>query len=147
MNTTQIIDVFKKYSTDNRMDFQQFEKGMVELMKIDDSSISQILKNGISDIFVLSIKDKELMEQSEFEHCVDLIPMIYTTPIEAIYTALFKIVDSNNSGKINTSEFARLKKIEGEELSKKDLKELISKYDDNGDGKLNLQEWIAMFSE
>jgi hypothetical protein len=58
----------------------------------------------------------------------------------------FQNYDEDHSGKINFIEFCRILRPQSEE-EKKELKKLYDEYDDNGDGEIDVDEFIKGFKK
>ena len=58
----------------------------------------------------------------------------------------FQNYDEDHSGKINFNEFCRILRPQSEE-EKKELKKLYDEYDDNGDGEIDVDEFIKGFKK
>merc|ERR1711898_74210 len=56
----------------------------------------------------------------------------------------FKLFDDDNSGKISMKNFKRVAKELGENLSDKELEEIIAEADADGDGEINEAEFLAV---
>ncbi|KAL2643795.1 hypothetical protein R1flu_011382 [Riccia fluitans] len=57
----------------------------------------------------------------------------------------FRIIDSNGDGKISEEELGAMWRRLGEKLSQKELRLMIREADMNGDGVLDLQDFVAFF--
>jgi len=58
----------------------------------------------------------------------------------------FRNYDSDKSGKINFKEFCQILRPQNEK-EKKELKELYDRFDDNGDGEIDIDEFIKGFKK
>ena len=58
----------------------------------------------------------------------------------------FRNYDSDNSGKINFKEFCQILRPQNEK-EKKELKDLYDRFDDNGDGEIDIDEFIKGFKK
>merc|ERR1711959_180831 len=56
----------------------------------------------------------------------------------------FKLFDDDNTGKISFKNFQRVAKELGENLSAKELEEIIAEADTDGDGEINEAEFLAV---
>merc|ERR1711939_1277293 len=56
----------------------------------------------------------------------------------------FKLFDDDNTGKISFKNFKRVAKELGENLSDKELEEIIAEADTDGDGEINESEFLAV---
>ncbi|VDP66455.1 unnamed protein product [Echinostoma caproni] len=71
-------------------------------------------------------------------------PAMDNTDIELV----FRMIDRNNSGKINYRELRKFCKQYHSQWSKKEVKALLAKIDVDGDGKITLNELkAAIFTE
>ncbi|KAA0151932.1 hypothetical protein FNF27_03192 [Cafeteria roenbergensis] len=60
------------------------------------------------------------------------------------FTATFRELDADGSGKIDTGEVKNgLEKV-GMTVTDKEVTELVQRFDVNGDGELDLQEWLEL---
>lgn len=57
---------------------------------------------------------------------------------------MFKLFDANGNGTISKEELQEAMKKLGEPLSEKELNDLLTSHDKNGDGVIDYKEFIAM---
>jgi Ca2+-binding EF-hand superfamily protein len=61
--------------------------------------------------------------------------------------ASFKVFDADGSGQITKEEMIKTMADIGEPLSADELKELLDKCDENGDGKINFKEFVTIATQ
>merc|ERR1711934_102602 len=59
----------------------------------------------------------------------------------------FKLFDDDNTGKISFKNFQRVAKELGENLSAKELEEIIAEADTDGDGEINQEEFLKVMAK
>ena len=144
MSTTEaqeFIDIFKLVdeNSDGVLTIDEIKNGIKQCkfnFKINEETIIQLFndmdidKNGLVNYteFVSALIDYE--NNVKKEHLI----------------ACFQNYDEDHSGKINFIEFCRILRPQNEE-EKKELKKLYDKYDDNGDGEIDMDEFIQGFKK
>ena len=138
-------------------------KEFIEIFKLIDENSDGVLtleeiKNGIKhckfkfklkeDDFVKLFNDMDidkngLINYTEFVSAL----MDYEKNIKHEHLiACFQNYDADNSGKINFIEFCKILRPQNE-TEKKELKELYDRFDDNGDGEIDIDEFINGFKK
>ncbi|KAL5982463.1 putative calcium-binding protein cml13 [Asimina triloba] len=62
-------------------------------------------------------------------------------------TKAFRIIDVDNDGKISLTDIERISKELGESFAPKEIKEMIEEADRNGDGGVDIDEFIRMMKK
>jgi calcium-dependent protein kinase len=138
-------------------------KEFIEIFKLIDENSDGVLtleeiKNGIKhckfkfklkeDDFIKLFNDMDidkngLVNYTEFVSAL----MDYEKNIKHEHLiACFQNYDADNSGKINFIEFCKILRPQNE-TEKKELKELYDRFDDNGDGEIDIDEFINGFKK
>ncbi|ELP90111.1 hypothetical protein EIN_405250 [Entamoeba invadens IP1] len=146
MTEARFVATFAKYKKDPQgLDFTGFSSAIREFTETKEPS-DETEQNGLFMLFSFFDTNKNnFLSEKEYMSALGYLPARYKTLKEAVYMALFKVTDTNGSGKVNVSEFLKFKKMEGTESSKKVAQDLIASVDMNGDGKLNIDEWLNLF--
>ena len=59
-------------------------------------------------------------------------------------TALFRVLDQDSNGSISADELRLVMTYDGEKITDKEVDELIKEADSDGDGEINLEEFVMM---
>ena len=137
----EYIDIFKLIdeNSDGVLTLEEIKKGIKHCKfncKIDENNIIQLFnemdidKNGLINYteFVSALMDFE--KSVKKEHLI----------------ACFQNYDEDHSGKIDFIEFCKILRPQNE-TEKKELKELYDRFDDNGDGEIDINEFIQGFQK
>ena len=62
------------------------------------------------------------------------------------YRVAFKHYDKDNSGYLSTTEFKEMMESIGEDMTKEELKEFIILADNDKDGKISFEEYVALLN-
>ena len=137
----EFIEIFKliDVNSDGVLTLDEIKNGIKHCkfsFKLNEDSIIKLFndvdidKNGLVNYteFVSALMDYEKnIKQEHLEAC-------------------FQNYDADNSGKINFKEFCKIIRPQNEK-EKKELKELYDRFDDNGDGEIDIEEFINGFKK
>ena len=137
----EFIDVFKLIdeNSDGVLTLEEIKKGIQHCkfnFKLNEDDIIKLFNN-------IDIDKNGLVNYTEFISA--LIDYEKNIQLEHLI-ACFQNYDEDNSGKIDFMEFCRILRPQNEE-EEKELKELYDKYDDNGDGEIDIDEFIKGFKK
>jgi calcium-dependent protein kinase len=138
-------------------------KEFIEIFKLIDENSDGVLtleeiKNGIKhckfkfklkeDDFVKLFNDMDIDKNGLVNYTEFLSALMdYEKNIKHEHLlACFQNYDADNSGKINFIEFCKILRPQNE-TEKKELKELYDRFDDNGDGEIDIDEFINGFKK
>ncbi|ELP93821.1 calmodulin, putative [Entamoeba invadens IP1] len=133
--------------------FSQFANGQNYLT--DENAVKAIQKQfSITNASVLSVVVKLVdtskvhkFNQSEFTYLCSQILFVTQkvgTSNFSLNVVAFRILDINCSGFLNPKEFSRFLRKSGLDTKKESVKETIKKLDTNGDGVLQIDEFIVL---
>ncbi|EGB12013.1 hypothetical protein AURANDRAFT_9211, partial [Aureococcus anophagefferens] len=60
---------------------------------------------------------------------------------------IFNNIDADHSGEIDLEELGVAMKLLGREMAPEAVKEMMAKFDKDGDGNLDMDEFVALMSE
>ena len=137
----EFINIFKLIdeNSDGVLTLDEIQKGIKHCkfsFKINEDSIIKLFND-------MDIDKNGLVNYTEFVSA--LIDYEKSVKLEHLI-ACFQNYDEDNSGKISFLEFCRILRPQNEE-EKKELKILYDKYDDNGDGEIDIDEFIQGFKK
>ena len=137
----EFIDIFKLIdeNSDGVLTIDEIKNGIKQCkfnFKINEETIIQLFKD-------MDIDKNGLVNYTEFVSA--LIDYENNVKNEHLI-ACFQNYDDDHSGKINFIEFCRILRPQNEQ-EKKELKKLYDKYDDNGDGEIDIDEFIEGFKK
>ena len=143
---------FEKYDADKNgyLTLDEFTKFMLDHFDENpQTSIKELIKCvfSLADGKGLFNRTNEKLNFSEFKKVIELIPEKVDDGEMAMATILFKLVDKDHSGTISPKEMeAFLKKVAPEEVKNKEaLAKFIKEIDENGDGKISLEEFLEVY--
>ena len=144
MSTTEAqeyINIFKLIdeNSDGVLTLEEIEKGIKHCkfnFKLDEDDVVKLFNN-------MDIDKNGFVNYTEFISA--LIDYEKNIQLEHL-VACFQNYDEDRSGKINFLEFCRILRPQNEE-EKKELRQLYDKYDDNGDGEIDIDEFIRGFKK
>lgn len=64
-----------------------------------------------------------------------------------LYKLIFQVFDADNSGKIDCNEIVGVMELFGQKMTVQEAREAIAEVDGNGDGELDLEEFLRAFTE
>ena len=144
MTTTEaqeFIDVFKLIdeNSDGVLTIDEIKNGIKHCkfnFKINEDNIIKLFND-------MDIDKNGLINYTEFVSAL----MDYEKSIKQEHLiACFQNYDEDHSGKISFKEFCKILRPQNEE-EKKELKELYDRFDDNGDGEIDINEFIQGFKK
>ena len=137
----EYIQMFKLIdeNSDGVLTFEEIKKGIKNCkfnLEINEQDLMKLFndmdtdKNGLINYteFVAALMDYE--KNIKKEHLIEC----------------FQNYDEDNSGKIDFNEFCKILRPQNEE-EKKELKILYDQFDDNGDGEIDIEEFIQGFKK
>ncbi|BFU18853.1 EF-hand calcium-binding domain containing protein [Entamoeba histolytica HM-1:IMSS-B] len=152
MNNTQIEFIFNLLDKDKSgyLSPDEFCEGLIEFYHITDDK-KESYREIFNDIFLLAdgkglfnSKDNKITLR-EFKNICSLLPTETKKTDVIIGTVAFRLVDSNNSGKVNKKELTAFLKKTGVHLKKGEIDALMDSIDEDGDGKISFQEFMLLY--
>ncbi|EDR26522.1 dc3, putative [Entamoeba dispar SAW760] len=152
MNNTQVEFIFNLLDKDKSgyLDRDEFCEGLIEFYHITDDK-KESYREIFNDIFLLAdgkglfnSRDNKITLR-EFKNICSLLPTETKQTDVIVGTVAFKLVDSNNSGKVNKKELITFLKKTGIHLKKGEVDVLMDSIDEDGDGKISLQEFMLLY--
>ncbi|ELP94142.1 hypothetical protein EIN_185190 [Entamoeba invadens IP1] len=149
MDPVKAKKVFETYATDKFLDKSKFKEALGALFEVDykDENIDEAFE----DLFkmadgkgIFNKKDSKI-NYSEFNNLCKLLPAKWECPKQVILTLLFRLADTNNSGKLNKKEFASYIKKTSIDMNNDDMLVVYERLDSNGDGKITYDEFIQLY--
>ena len=151
MDKTAAKAAFEKYDADKNgyLTLDEFTKFMCEHF---EKEAGEFIKGLIKDIFSLADgnglfnRTNDKLNFSEFNKVIELIPEKFDGTA-AMAIILYNLIDKDHSGTVSYKEMeAFFKKVAPEEAKDKaKLADVIKQIDENGDGKITLEEFLAIF--
>ena len=132
MNRKQLKEVFTCLDVDKSgyIDHEEFLRGIKIVFKITDNLCDDLITdvfNFIDGFGLFNCRDRRL-NKDELRKIWQSIPPNPEPTRESIAELLFNVIDSDNSGYIEISEFRRyLKKVEESKLRGCEIKQLFAK--------------------
>ena len=83
----------------------------------------------------------------EFSIFVDEIRKIDSADERWFERLIFRMMDTDNNGTLDADELKRLIKVLGLPSGKRDIEDFIDALDTNGDGLINMDEFLHLFSD
>ncbi|XP_069607785.1 centrin-3 isoform X1 [Ranitomeya imitator] len=147
----EIKDAFDLFDTDKdkAIDYHELKVAMRALgFDVKKADVLRILKDYDSEatgrISFEDFKEVGLKPQLFAENAVtDLI--LDRDPQEEMMKA-FKLFDDDDSGRISMRNLRRVARELGENMSDEELRAMIEEFDKDGDGEINLQEFISIMT-
>ncbi|XP_045182503.1 neo-calmodulin-like [Mercenaria mercenaria] len=140
---------------------KQFEKDIKDMFKLFDKDgdkslsteeISKALKSmGVCLTYKeiqVALKDigKNKHGKIEFKEFREfLIRQYKSKSLEAQARESFRIFDRDGNGTIDRKELKHAMKMLGEELSDEEVEQMMKEADENGDGKINFEEFLRLW--
>lgn len=152
MNKCVLNEVFKTLDNDgsNYIEFNEFLVGIKKIYKIDHDLFNDLIR----DIFdfvdgygLFNCRDQKL-NHDELRKIWQKIPEERQNTRESIAELLFNVVDTNNSGYLELSEFRRyLRKIEESKLKSHEISTLFAKLTTTEYDKITKEQFIKYVCE
>ena len=136
----ELREIFDAIDTDHSgsISLNEFFTAISQIAKVDDIE-SLIL------FFKLADADGNgTLEFDEFEKMAHVLSGMQDGSNKSVFTALFKLIDADNSGSIDCKEIEKLCKAAGYAPSGKDVDEFVKALDTNGDGVIDLEEFLQL---
>ncbi|CAD8155826.1 unnamed protein product (macronuclear) [Paramecium tetraurelia] len=92
--------------------------------------------------------DRDETGRIEYSDYIELMTRKYCErdPQDEIFRA-FKLFDDDNSGKITLRKLKKVSKELGESLSDQELQAMIDEFDKDGDGQINIDEFLSIMKQ
>lgn len=152
MNKCVLNEVFKTLDSDgsNYIEFNEFLVGIKKIYKIDHDLFNDLIR----DIFdfvdgygLFNCRDQKL-NHDELRKIWQKIPEERQNTRESIAELLFNVVDTNNSGYLELSEFRRyLRKIEESKMKSHEISTLFAKLTTTEYDKITKEQFIKYVCE
>ena len=139
--TKKFVEIFKSIDENNDgvLSMEEIRKG-VEECKFDGKINADDVVNMFNE---MDIDKNGLVNYTEFVSAL----MDYEKSIKQEHLiACFQNYDADHSGKISFKEFCKILRPQNEK-ERKELKELYDRFDDNGDGEIDIDEFIQGFKK
>lgn len=147
MNKTTLNEVFKSLDSDgsNYIEFNEFLKGIKFMYNITDNLCDDLIR----DIFdfvdgygLFNCRDQKL-NHDELRKVWQKIPETRSNTRENIAELLFNVIDTNNTGFLELSEFRRyLRKVEETKLKSNEISTLFAKLTTSDCNKITKEQFI-----
>jgi calcium-dependent protein kinase len=137
----EFIDIFKLIdeNSDGVLTIDEIKNGIKHCkfnFKINEDNLIKLFND-------MDIDKNGLINYTEFVSAL----MDYEKSIKQEHLiACFQNYDEDHSGKISFKEFCRILRPQNE-IERKELKELYDRFDDNGDGEIDINEFIQGFKK
>lgn len=152
MNKTTLNEVFKSLDSDgsNYIEFNEFLKGIKFMYNISDNLCDDLIR----DIFdfvdgygLFNCHDQKL-NHDELRKVWQKIPEVRSNTRESIAELLFNVVDTNNTGFLELSEFRRyLRKVEETKLKSNEISTLFAKLTTSDCNKITKEQFIKYITD
>ncbi|ELP94774.1 hypothetical protein EIN_341920 [Entamoeba invadens IP1] len=151
MSLDTFDNVFKAIDTsgDGKIQREEFVIGMRNLTNTtgDFDEDFELIFDMVDGSVCFSMKDGKLGKR-EFRKIYDSFPKPFPTDKrqadKAIGVFLFKVIDSNNSGKINKKELAKFLKLIGT-TKKEDIDKFMKIIDTDNSNKISMTEFLEWY--
>ncbi|XP_069607793.1 centrin-3 isoform X2 [Ranitomeya imitator] len=136
----EIKDAFDLFDTDKdkAIDYHELKVAMRALgFDVKKADVLRILKD----------YDSEATGRISFEDFKEVVTdlILDRDPQEEMMKA-FKLFDDDDSGRISMRNLRRVARELGENMSDEELRAMIEEFDKDGDGEINLQEFISIMT-
>ena len=147
MNKITLNEVFKSLDSDasNYIEFNEFLKGIKFMYNISNNLCDDLIR----DIFdfvdgygLFNCRDQKL-NHDELRKVWQKIPETRSNTRESIAELLFKVIDTNDTGFLELSEFRRyLRKVEETKLKSNEIATLFAKLTTSDCNKITKEQFI-----
>ncbi|XP_077145065.1 centrin-3 [Ranitomeya variabilis] len=136
----EIKDAFDLFDTDKdkAIDYHELKVAMRALgFDVKKADVLRILKD----------YDSEATGRISFEDFNEVVTdlILDRDPQEEMMKA-FKLFDDDDSGRISMRNLRRVARELGENMSDEELRAMIEEFDKDGDGEINLQEFVSIMT-
>lgn len=152
MNKATLNEVFKSLDSDgsNYIEFNEFLKGIKFMYNITDNLCDDLIR----DIFdfvdgygLFNCRDQKL-NRDELRKVWQKIPEIRSNTRESIAELLFNVIDTNDTGFLELSEFRRyLRKVEETKLKSNEITTLFAKLTTSDCNKITKEQFIKYITD
>jgi len=152
MNKITLNEVFKSLDSDgsNYIEFDEFLKGIKFMYKITNDLCDDLIR----DIFdfvdgygLFNCRDQKL-NHDELRKVWQKIPEIRSNTRESIAELLFNVIDTNNTGFLELSEFRRyLRKVEETKLKSNEITTLFARLTTSDCNKITKEQFIKYITD
>ncbi|KAM4052367.1 centrin-3 [Anomaloglossus baeobatrachus] len=137
----EIKDAFDLFDTDKdkAIDYHELKVAMRALgFDVKKADVLRILKD----------YDSEATGRISFEDFNEVVTdlILDRDPQEEMMKA-FKLFDDDDSGRISLRNLRRVARELGENMTDEELRSMIEEFDKDGDGEINLQEFISIMTD
>jgi len=147
MNKTALNEVFKSLDADgsNYIEFNEFLKGIKYMYNITNNLCDDLIRDifDFVDGYGLFNSCDQKLNRDELRKVWQKIPETRSNTRESIAELLFNVVDTNNTGFLELSEFRRyLRKVEETKMKSNEITTLFAKLTTSDCNKITKEQFI-----